>query len=296
MDNLDFYKNHENYDKNPYDTYQIFYLIDKLGLGSSSSVYKCQHLTTKKYYAVKIVNYYNLTQVMKEPLMLESVQRPHIIKQLEYYIHQGKIYLILELAKHDLCDFINNAKLLRAEPLIYNIFKQMVAAVKECHNHQIVHRDIKLENFLVTHYCSGLPYIVLCDFGYAANQPADTFLSDFPGSLPYAAPELMKGIPYNGYKSDVWALGVCLYYLYHGQEPFKTAEDIIMIPPSIDTDISPNLKELIAQCLNKDCQNRITLAEVENSAWMNQMKNYDIMIDVEQLNFKYPTIGKSLSN
>ena len=114
-----------------------------------------------------------------------------------------------------------------------NVYKQMLQGVGHCHAAGVCHRDVKLENFLVDPlvmapepFSEDRCLIRLCDFEFA-QQPADKeLLKDFPGSLYYASPEVVKGQPYDGFKSDVWSLGVCLYVMMFRGYPFGAGTDV----------------------------------------------------------------------
>lgn len=125
-----------------------------------------------------------------------------------------------------------------------SIFRQIIAAIEYCHSQGVVHRDIKCENILFDANFT----IKLIDFGFAksvnsipktpgeekmesliakkSSSPAkapkeNTVLSDtYCGSYAYASPEILKGIPYDPFSSDIWAMGCVLYTMVHGRLPF----------------------------------------------------------------------------
>lgn len=93
----------------------------------------------------------------------------------------------------------------------------MAEALAHCHNQNICHRDIKLENVLVDEKDN----VKLIDFGFSLKCNNKTRLVSFCGTPPYMSPELSAKNPYNGQSSDVWALGVALYLMTTGKFPFK---------------------------------------------------------------------------
>lgn len=96
-------------------------------------------------------------------------------------------------------------------------FKQIMEAVRFMHGHLICHRDLKLENILV----SDRNRVKIIDFGFSIRTQEDVPLKIFCGTSSYMSPEIVRKAQYNGFKSDVWALGVVLYVMLTGKFPFK---------------------------------------------------------------------------
>ena len=163
------------------------------------------------------------------------------------------------------------------------LFRQLVEAVAYCHANNIIHRDIKMENLLLREAVSKQDpiekcHLVLSDFGYATFQkPEDPDLEDFPGTLAYAAPELICRFPYRGRSSDIWAMGVCLYLLTERTMPFlKEKEDIWKTMNRIQHDTptlrtcDSKLRKLILRLLDKNPRRRPPLKRIRHNRWVNQ--------------------------
>ena len=103
------------------------------------------------------------------------------------------------------------------EPEACNFFNQIIAGVEYLHKLNIVHRDLKPENLLLTHD----KFIKIVDFGLSNTYKTGETLKTACGSPCYAAPELIKGLEYNGQKADLWSAGVVLYCLVCGHLPFE---------------------------------------------------------------------------
>lgn len=101
------------------------------------------------------------------------------------------------------------------------IFKNIVESVAYCHSNLITHRDLKLENVLLT----TNNHTKLIDFGFSTCVSHKKKIKLFCGTPSYMAPEIVTRKSYSGAAADVWALGVILYVLLTGIFPFKADND-----------------------------------------------------------------------
>ncbi|KAK9448531.1 kinase-like domain-containing protein, partial [Limtongia smithiae] len=153
--------------------------------------------------------------------------------------------------------------------------RQIASAIDYCHHNSVVHRDLKIENILISK--SG--DIKIIDFGLSNLYSPKSLLKTFCGSLYFAAPELLNAHQYVGPEVDVWSFGIVLYVLACGKVPF---DDQSM--PALHAKIKrghveyPNwlsveCKSLLSRMLVVDPKQRATLAEIINHPWM--LKGYD---------------------
>lgn len=97
------------------------------------------------------------------------------------------------------------------------IIKQVLKALYYCHSRNVTHRDIKLENVIITE--DGLVKII--DFGFSTCIPIEKKVRMFCGTPSYMAPEIVKKVEYRGPPVDIWATGVLFYVLLSGKFPFR---------------------------------------------------------------------------
>ena len=200
-----------------------------LGRGGMGSVWRARRSDGRfdATVAIKILDMRGLgstgeEQIRREASLLARLSHPNIARVFDAGIlEDGQPYLILEYVEGERIDQYceSNSPLLVSRLRLY---LQLLSAVTEAHAQQIVHRDIKPTNILVT--VAGV--VKLLDFGVASLQapatPADEAISHGSvGGLTagYAAPEQIRGEPVTP-ASDVYALGVLLHVLITGQHPF----------------------------------------------------------------------------
>lgn len=145
---------------------------------------------------------------------------------LESYMEDEDTYfVVMKLygkSSMDLFDYIElNEHITETE--IRNIFLQVALAVKHIQTLRIVHRDIKDENILLDE--NGCVHLI--DFGSAAYFRKGRTFDTFGGTLDYCAPEILKGMSYEGPAQDIWSLGTLLYTLVYRENPFYNVDEIM---------------------------------------------------------------------
>ncbi|PBP27270.1 Pkinase-domain-containing protein [Diplocarpon rosae] len=148
--------------------------------------------------------------------------------------------------------------------------RQISSALDYCHRNSIVHRDLKIENILI----SKTGDIKIIDFGLSNLFAPRGYLKTFCGSLYFAAPELLQAKAYTGPEVDVWSFGIVLYVLVCGKVPFddqsmpalhaKIKKGVVDYPNWL----SPECKNLISRMLVTDPKQRASLQEIMNHPWM----------------------------
>ncbi|CAD6503226.1 BgTH12-02893 [Blumeria graminis f. sp. triticale] len=148
--------------------------------------------------------------------------------------------------------------------------RQIASALDYCHRNSIVHRDLKIENILI----SKTGDIKIIDFGLSNMFNPRNHLKTFCGSLYFAAPELLQAKQYTGPEVDIWSFGIVLYVLVCGKVPFddqsmpalhaKIKKGIVDYPSWL----SPECKNLISRMLVTDPRQRACLQEIMNHTWI----------------------------
>lgn len=114
-----------------------------------------------------------------------------------------------------------------SEPNAHFYFQQLMSAMEFCHSRGIAHRDLKLENLLLTtENC-----LKVSDFGFARyfNNNENELSKTFCGSNAYICPEILKQQPYNPLLADAWSCGVILYALTTGYLPFDDTGSVLKL-------------------------------------------------------------------
>jgi len=208
------------------------------------------------------------------------LDHPNVVKFREFISEEKNGWIVMEyISGVNLFELLasNNFKPLN-DLRVKSLFLQLVKALQHCHSKGVFHRDIKLENILVT---SKGQRVKLIDFGLAGvDKLGSPLFTESVGSLDYAAPEVFLDKSYDASAADVFSLGVVLFCMVAGLLPFRNYEretfmDSLDIDdhPQLDlTDLylAPQLEDLLKKMLAIDPQKRITLEEIENHPWLNE--------------------------
>ncbi|XP_073821223.1 testis-specific serine/threonine-protein kinase 1 [Musca autumnalis] len=214
------------------------------------------------------------------PREIEAVKGLHHDNLITFYQSietSHRVYLIMQLAENGtLLDYVRDKKFLE-ESQSRNLFKQLISAVEYIHSKGVVHRDIKCENLLLDENFN----LKLIDFGFARK---DTKTSDeqvilsktFCGSYAYASPEILKGVPYDPFLSDLWACGVVCYAMVFGRLPYDGSNVNVLLKrinaslvfPKTPT-VSNECKQLILHIL-APVKIRFRLEQIKEDPWLNK--------------------------
>ena len=217
-----YYQKHKAYPSTKINFYKYGRL---LGKGAFAKVILSLHVLTGRLVAIKTIPKKNLNTEHKrkkiefETGILKTLSKSdYIVKLYEKYETQKHVCIVMEyICAGDLLTYIKKRNKLNESTAKY-IFKQILLALNFIHSHNIIHRDIKLDNILIDLDNN----IRVCDFGVSRQiDPKTDIMHEQCGTPAYMAPELLMGYGYTGFNADLWSAGVVLYAMLSGTVPFR---------------------------------------------------------------------------
>lgn len=148
-----------------------------------------------------------------------KLAHPNIVKCFEYFVHEHKLCIVIEFVQGgDLRTYLDQNKNPLPEETVVRFMKQLVSALKHCHENGIIHRDLKPENILLT---ANLQ-VKLSDFGVSFIVDSNiTQAQTIAGTVVYMSPEILSNQKYS-FPTDIWSLGCIFYELMAHCPPFGT--------------------------------------------------------------------------
>lgn len=209
-------------------------------------------------------------RIQREGHLQMLLTHPYICSMREMITHPNHYYMVFEhINGGQMLDYIIAHGRLR-ERAARTFARQIGSALQYCHANNVVHRDLKIENILISK--SG--NCKLIDFGLSNLYAPQGHLNTYCGSLYFAAPELLNARAYTGPEVDVWSFGVVLYVLVCGKVPFDD-QSMPMLHARIKRGLveypewlSSDCKNLLSRMLVTNPHQRATLNEVVAHPWM----------------------------
>ncbi|ORY52211.1 kinase-like protein [Neocallimastix californiae] len=205
----------------------------------------------------------------------ENYPHPYVLRLLNTW--EDNYYYYLEFESQnviDLFECIDNRRF-TTEAQVKKIFYRIVQGVQHLHHINIVHRDIKDENILIR---IDDDTVEIIDFGSSAYVKEGKKFDKFCGTGGYAAPEVLSGQKYDGPPQDIWSLGILLYTMIYGSNPFRTLDQIITSEVKFPVIVSSGSHDLMCRMLNRDYKKRPTIDEVINHPWFGDLSEEDKQI------------------
>ena len=251
-------------------------LTGTLGHGAFSTVVKALNKLDNKMYACKVMAK-TVIEGERDKIMFQReidamafMRHPSLVALRDFFWDERNYYMIMDLCNGgELFDYIVQHDRLDEASAAY-LFKQIVQAVKYCHQLGVAHRDLKPENILIQKF----PIVKLTDFGLCGFMNGHRLLQTFCGSPCYCSPECLQRVDYDGRKSDVWSLGVILFAMVTGEHPWNILNMSIMLRQILTASftfpgyVSPLCRDLINSMLVVDPNERATIERVEAHSWL----------------------------
>lgn len=246
------------------DRYEI---IGKIGAGGMSDVYKAKDLTLGRFVAIKVLksefseDMGFVTKFRTEAQSAAGLEHPNIVNIYDVGSENGMHYIVMEYVEGiTLKTYIEKKGQLSFKEAV-SIAIQVGRGIEAAHNKNIIHRDIKPQNIMI----STEGKVKVTDFGIARAASANTISSDVMGSVHYSSPEQARNGFVDG-KSDIYSLGIVMYEMVTGRVPFDGDTTVAvaiqhlqeeMVPPSA---YAPNLpismEKIILKCTQKSTDRR----------------------------------------
>jgi len=281
-----------------------------LGQGADATVYEAIDVQQGTSVAVKVIDRLDvdhdeqrLLQLERELNITRKLSHPNIINLLDVVFEEDDwVLLVIELAGGgSLFDEVAGAAEPVPEERARSFFQQILSALEYCHDRQIFHRDLKLENIVF----SAPPERTLkvTDFGVSKDAGINSMPKTNVGTIAYMAPEVTnvgrrdQASTYGG-AADVWSLGVILFVMVAQDYPFgfdgprhsggvsaatvykRIREGVFTVPPAV----SSELAELLRGMLMTDTRERWGFEQIKSCSWMAQGAPYVAQIAA-------PTVG-----
>jgi 5'-AMP-activated protein kinase catalytic alpha subunit len=247
-----------------------------LGEGAFGKVQLGKHTSSETICAIKIVdksafdNVDDVERVYRETFILTKLNHVNVIRLFETVSSPDALLIVMEYAGGgELQQYVETRNRLD-ECDANRIFRQLVAGVEYCHRERIVHRDLKPENVLFTED-SNICKIV--DFGLSNISRWGTKMGTNCGTPSFSSPEQVRGDENIGPETDIWSLGVILYFMICGFLPFE-AQNLSSLFKKIQggfftfpDHVSREARDLIHRLLVTTADSRASCAAIKTSAW-----------------------------
>lgn len=253
------------------DRYEI---VSKIGAGGMSDVYKAKDHILGRFVAIKVLkqefsedrNF--VTKFRTEAQSAAGLEHPNIVNIYDVGSEDGLHYIVMEHVEGiTLKTYIEKKGQLSFKESV-SIAIQVSRGIEAAHNKNIIHRDIKPQNIII----STEGKVKVTDFGIARAASANTISSDVMGSVHYASPEQAR----NGFvdnRSDIYSLGILMYEMVTGRVPFDGDTTVAvaiqhlqeeMVPPSsFAPELPVSMEKIILKCAQKNPDRRYqTIADL----------------------------------
>ncbi len=249
-------------------------ILEKIGTGGMSDVYKAKCHKLNRFVAIKVLkqefseNANFVSKFRVEAQAAAGLMHPNIVNVYDVGEENGIYYIVMELVEGiTLKKYIEKKARLSVKEAI-SIAIQISMGIEAAHNNHIIHRDIKPQNIII----SKEGKVKVTDFGIAKAATSNTITSNVMGSVHYTSPEQARG-GYSDEKSDIYSLGITLFEMLTGRVPFngettvaiaiKHIQEPIPSPRDYIPEIPVSVEQIVFKCCQKSPDRRYqTMAEL----------------------------------
>ncbi len=249
-------------------------ILEKIGTGGMSDVYKSKDHKLNRYVAVKVLkqefsenaNFVSKFQV--EAQAAAGLAHPNVVNVYDVGEENDVYYIVMELVEGiTLKKYIEKKARLSVKEAI-SIAIQVSMGIEAAHNNHIIHRDIKPQNIII----SKEGKVKVTDFGIAKAATSNTITSNVMGSVHYTSPEQARG-GYSDEKSDIYSLGITMFEMLTGRVPFngettvaiaiKHIQEPLPSPREYIPEIPVSVEQIVFKCCQKSPDRRYqTMADL----------------------------------
>ena len=246
------------------DRYEI---LEKIGTGGMSDVYKAKCHKLNRFVAVKVLkqefgeNENFVSKFKVEAQAAAGLMHPNIVNVYDVGNENGINYIVMELVEGiTLKKYIDKKARLSVKEAI-SIAIQVSMGIEAAHNNHIIHRDIKPQNIII----SKDGKVKVTDFGIAKAATSNTITSNVMGSVHYTSPEQARG-GFSDEKSDIYSLGITLFEMLTGRVPFngdttvaiaiKHIQEPMPTPRDYVAEIPVSVEQIVYKCTQKSPDRR----------------------------------------
>ncbi len=246
------------------DRYEI---LEKIGTGGMSDVYKAKDHKLNRFVAVKVLkqefseNANFVSKFRIEAQAAAGLAHPNIVNVYDVGEEEGIYYIVMELVEGiTLKKYIEKKARLSVKEAV-SIAIQVSMGIEAAHNNHIIHRDIKPQNIII----SKEGKVKVTDFGIAKAATSNTITSNVMGSVHYTSPEQARG-GYSDEKSDIYSLGITMFEMLTGRVPFngettvaiaiKHIQEEMPSPRDYVAEIPVSVEQIVFKCCQKSPDRR----------------------------------------
>ena len=289
------------------ELWKLFKKGKTLGAGITGEVIEAVRVDSNETYAIKSINLTRvdpaqLNELRNEVQILRTLDHPNIVQLYNVFEDAKNMYLVME--------FMEGGELARRrltrESQAVTVITQVLSAIRYCHERNVCHRDLKLENILFVG--PDALEVKLIDFGLGASyqkqmkngkKAGKRMLMTTCGTVYFMAPEVPRGAYTE--KCDLWSIGVMTYMMLTGTPPFNgSSESEVMdkikrkkprYNQPVWGKVSPHAKEFVQNLLQKDAAQRWSADQALKSPWLKKFKDVGMNEKTRDNELEFDIVG-----